>query len=790
MANGHDLYPGSGLADELISANAMRPYANTFKDIYRGMMEGRKVALAEDEARRREYQRSWNRQEIDKADALAAFDASSGSVGTTTSSGRAGKAGTAAGGGKPETYTDPSGKTVIGKLGPDGTSPEDILDSMYLRDKGQLYDEEMELSKLKETLGELDVLNEQDRQAAALSQGAPFPLSPQDVVRQAAGSPTTPSSRLGDYAVEGLPGGESRSRPLEDYTTSEVRPMDVMGWDPAKEEATWSPEGVIRSSLRTKRPWGKALGPGEQARTMRKPASSIQPPMPSRGKNIALENVMADPLAPYLPEGTSGPRGNMGQAARMLASRSVSNALGIPGGFLGPESMKILMQYQDLSRHLDEKNDTQAAAKGAAMRDAVALQIAGDKADWIEDLSPELQEIFRINKDMADRRAAALYEKDENTLKILGKRHAEVLAHINKHPELLKIQMRRDAHNDVYNAESRAGFVAAQKDLNNDYTATLASAKKARTDALKLLTEKDAELQAAVSANAEHLGVSPDDLLRAASTGEPLQGVDPDKDPSNAMNDLGALLASHAEAKDGFRDAAVAYQSWSKESGFLAGGRDTTDDTYSTTVQYPDGTSEVITVPSVFSAKREFGENDPLGDIEGHLRAHANERAAVSAKALGSAAPYLLGSQRRGTGRYADYSQPTQADLKALHQQAIDIGRPVSPDFDEWSEGLQSMSPKQFTDYAKLINADHARTVRAREKAQQAIGGLFNIAGRTAGGLPGALMTTTGRMLGRDARESSAEPGRVSVSTKEEVDALAPGTKYLDTTTGVKSTKK
>ena len=778
MANGHDLYPGSGLADELISANAMRPYANTFKDIYRGMMEGRKVALAEDEARRREYQRSWNRQEIDKADALAAFDAGPGSVGKTTSSSRAGKAGTAAGGGKPETYTDPSGKTVIGKLGPDGTSPEDILDSSFRRSMGEMHDEEVELFKLKEMLGELDVLNEQDRQAAALSQGAPFPLSPQDVVRQAAGSPTTPSSRLGDYAVEGLPGGESRSRPLEDYTTSAV------------------PEDLVRSSLRTsrkgrpKRPWGKALGPGEQARTMRKPASSIQPPMPSRGKNIALENVMADPLAPYL-EGTSGPRGNMGQAARMLASRSVFNALGIPGGFLGPESMKIAMQYQDRSRHLDEKNDIQAAAKGAAMRDAVALQVAGDKADWIEDLSPFLQRTFRINKDMADKRAAAMYEKDENTIKMLGKRHAEVLAHINQHPELQKIDMRRNAHNDVYNAESRAGLGDAKKKLSADYTATLASAEKARTDALKLLTEKDAELQAAVSANAEHLGVSPDDLLRAASTGEPLQGVDPDKDPSNAMNDLGALLASHAEAKDGFRDAAVAHQSWSKESGFLMGGRDTTDDTYSTTVQYPDGTSEVITVPSVFSAKREFGENDPLGDIEGHLRAHANERAAVSAKALGSAAPYLLGSQPRGTGRYADYSQPTQADLKALHQQAIDIGRPVSQDFDEWSEGLQSMSPKQFTDYAKLINADHARTVRARErKAQQAIGGLFNLAGRTAGGLPGALMTTTGRMLGRDARENSAESGRVSVSTKEEVDALAPGTKYLDTTTGVKSTKK
>jgi len=768
MANGHDLYPGSGLADELISANAMRPYANTFKDIYRGMMEGRKVALAEDEARRREYQRSWNRQEIDKADALAAFDASSGSVGTTTSSGRAGKAGTAAGGGKPETYTDPSGKTVIGKLGPDGTSPEDILDSMYLRDKGQLYDEEMELFKLKETLGELDVLNEQDRQAAALSQGAPFPLSPQDVVRQAAGSPTTPSSRLGDYAVEGLPGGESRSRPLEDYTTSAV------------------PEDLVRSSLRTKRPWGKALGPGEQARTMRKPASSIQPPMPSRGKNIALENVMADPLAPYLPEGTSGPRGNMGQAAKFVGSRAVFRALGIPGEFLGPESMKILMQYEDFSRHLDDKNDTQAAADGAAMRDAVALQVAGDKADWIEDLSPFLQKTFRINKDMADKRAAAMYEKDENTIKMLGKRHAEVLTHINQHPELLKIRMRREAHDDVFNAESRAGFVAAQKDLNNDYTATLASAKKARTDALKLLTEKDAELQAAVSANAEHLGVSPDDLLRAASTGEPLQGVDPDKDPSNAMNDLGALLASHAEAKDGFRDAAVAHQSWSKESGFLAGGRDTTDDTYSTTVQYPDGTSEVITVPSVFSGKREFGENDPLGDIKGHLRAHANERAAVSAKALGSAAPYLLGSQRRGTGRYADYSQPTQADLKALHQQAIDIGRPVSQDFDEWSEGLQSMSPKQFTDYAKLVQADHARTVRAREKGREGLGWLQGL----AGGLPGLSVAAGRQFLGRNARVNSAEPEPTPVTTKEEFNALPIGAEFLDTKTGRVSIKR
>ena len=92
MAGGHDLYPGSGLADELISANAMRPYANTFKDLYQGMMEGRKVSLAEQQARDIEKQRRFMREEAQRKAREAAYPTSGGGTtgGTTGSTGGTG----------------------------------------------------------------------------------------------------------------------------------------------------------------------------------------------------------------------------------------------------------------------------------------------------------------------------------------------------------------------------------------------------------------------------------------------------------------------------------------------------------------------------------------------------------------------------------------------------------------------------------------------------------------------------------------------------------------------------
>jgi hypothetical protein len=124
MANGHDLYPGSGLADELISANAMRPYANTFKDIYRGMMEGRKVALAEKQARDIEYQRRFMREEERRKAREAAYPTSGGGTagGTTGSTGGTGGTGILSGEVAGVPYSVRSESDILAELLAPGTA--------------------------------------------------------------------------------------------------------------------------------------------------------------------------------------------------------------------------------------------------------------------------------------------------------------------------------------------------------------------------------------------------------------------------------------------------------------------------------------------------------------------------------------------------------------------------------------------------------------------------------------------------------------------------------------------
>jgi len=124
MANGHDLYPGSGLADELISANAMRPYANTFKDIYQGMMEGRKVALAEKQARDIEYQRRFMREEAQRKAREAAYPTSGGGTtgGATGSTGGAGGTGILSGEVAGVPYSVRSESDILAELLAPGTA--------------------------------------------------------------------------------------------------------------------------------------------------------------------------------------------------------------------------------------------------------------------------------------------------------------------------------------------------------------------------------------------------------------------------------------------------------------------------------------------------------------------------------------------------------------------------------------------------------------------------------------------------------------------------------------------
>lgn len=201
MANGHDLYPGSGLADELISANAMRPYANTFKDIYQGMMEGRKVANAEQQARDIEKQRRFMREEAQRKAREAAYPTSGGGTtgGTTGSTGGTGGTGILSGEVAGVPYSVRSESDILAELLAPGTA------SLQSAQVGDMFSDKGLMARIARGKAEAPKLasgGEVAGRASAVIGPEEVPLKTDPVSRTFAPGPPAGTERRGEPSAD------------------------------------------------------------------------------------------------------------------------------------------------------------------------------------------------------------------------------------------------------------------------------------------------------------------------------------------------------------------------------------------------------------------------------------------------------------------------------------------------------------------------------------------------------------------------------------------------------------
>ena len=167
MAKGYDLYPGSGVADELIYANAMRPIAKIPQQMFENMMASRRVGL--DEQRLAEQLRKQKRDEF--------LEYLGGGTGGTGGGGGGGGGG-GAGGRRiplghpdfPDLVTGPSGDRVVSGFDPKpggSFGPEDITAQSLRRSRA-------EVSKDLEERRRVGGLLDEYQRAQELSEGAPI----------------------------------------------------------------------------------------------------------------------------------------------------------------------------------------------------------------------------------------------------------------------------------------------------------------------------------------------------------------------------------------------------------------------------------------------------------------------------------------------------------------------------------------------------------------------------------------------------------------------------------------
>jgi len=828
MAKGYDLYPGSGAADELIYASAMAPIAQIPQQMYQNILASRRVALMEEEARRLEIQRRFDREQADKLDLIRAFGGGGG--GGAVSGGGARAGGAPAVSGVPEVYRNPltgerefpgaggrSAAVGLGDITTDMFVPQDMIEQQH----GEVQD----LKSLYETLGA--AREAQGRYMASERADEAEPTVP--VERTA--EPPTAKAAADKQVRELVPGKKKRpkvpvaatrveygpeyieSRKRMQELFPETRPkageetvsdmvqalpvddrmipteelpsfmpqddaIDAEAWTTTERAGTYydpdtgrdmTPDDVVKELI--------AGGvPEKSAKRMVKPRTTYLPAVREHGVRVTREDLPEDPFQEKFPSG-GGPQGSLRNSVNFLASRNVSAAMGVP--YLQKDAVNMLARAQVYENGLRERGMARAAEDARIAREVAAEQQVRDREDFVDLTSGHLQTTYRWSASKAEEMAGLLYDDEKAASKILGHTASQVLAWINQTPALRNISDRRDASHTITEETVKAGTTEAVKTFDSEagmISGALGENAKVLFAKYKKQSKEVADQRtdlflSTINAGYEYTRYQ---LNNAASARGNLPGIDPAD-----MRILGDSLRELDTARQEWVDAASESQTAAEEFGDLSNGEDTTDNIYTPTLVDIDGSTwSGEEFPSFASGERQdptvAGTSVSAGQSVEDLYAGVED--ARNKGAMDGA--YILAGGRPPTDpveRPGPFVALSDAEIESVVDLQIELGW-VSEEGREWSIiGLFGKTPEQQAKAQAEARRAQGRRKSSSSWSREDFGEQRRVLEERREALK------KGKEAANALEEAKAAyPDRPIVSNQSEYDALPLGTAFLE----------
>lgn len=628
MAKGYDLYPGSGVADELIQANTMLPLAQLPQKMFQNIMTSRRMALAEEDANRRELQRQFDRQNIDRQHLLQAIGGTAGDAGGGTAGRRGTGTGAAGATGEPEIYVDPvTGERVV--TGAPGLKSSDVTADMFPVDVAEQHRQAEQMRNLYKALDDAE-------QAQARYMAEPETVAPEEVasagreeaswmphVREQFGrmgvgdKPSDPRAAADKQVKKLVPGKKKRPKVPVTATRVEYGPEYI---ESRREMQKLFPEAKPKAGEQTVSDMVQAL-PVDETGVPTEELPSFMPQDdaidaepwtttertgtyydPDTGREMTPDDVvkeliaggvpeksakkMVKPATTYLPglreHGVGVTREDIPEdpyakfyeegggpegSQRNAALFETSRTLSsiFPDNFQGKQSAIRIAKMQAYETFLRDRGEEQNARKSMEVRNALIEQETREKREAVEDISEILQSRFRYGPEEAATMADHYMRDQKGAEVLLGEDVSLVLKSMGMAPQWEQL-----------GRSKRAGDLEEQR-RQEEFTKDAVDAYTPRGDRQLALLKREMD-----RAEAAFKAARANDFF-----GEP-------------------------QAKDDYRKAATDYGSFEMELNAIKAGEDTTGQNYTKTIFYPDGTSERVEVPSFASGKRgnPVGRND------------------------------------------------------------------------------------------------------------------------------------------------------------------------------------